>query len=114
MRNYTVGTRRSRLALEQTKSVVDLLKRSKRQTRINILEINSSGDLDVRPLYTFDRKGIFEKEIDQAVIDGHADFAVHSAKDVPTELFSDLTLASVPTRSATNDILIHRKWIEIE
>ena len=93
MRNYTVGTRRSRLALLQTRSVVDSLTRSKRQTRINILEINSSGDLDVRPLYTFDRKGIFEKEIDQAVIDGYADFAVHSAKDVPTELFSDLTLA---------------------
>lgn len=113
MRNYTVGTRRSRLALLQTRSVVDLLTRSKRQTRINILEINSSGDLDVRPLYTFDRKGIFEKEIDQAVIDGYADFAVHSAKDVPTELFSDLTLASVPTRSATNDILIHSKGLKL-
>jgi len=113
MRNYTVGTRRSRLALLQTRSVVDLLTRSKRQTRINILEINSSGDLDVRPLYTFDRKGIFEKEIDQAVIDGYADFAVHSAKDVPTELFSDLTLASVPTRSATNDVLIHSKGLKL-
>jgi hydroxymethylbilane synthase len=113
MRNYTVGTRRSRLALEQTKSVVDLLKRSKRQTFINILKISSSGDLDVRPLYTFDRKGIFEKEIDQAVIDGKADFAVHSAKDVPTELFSDLTLASVPTRSVANDILIHRNGLKL-
>jgi hydroxymethylbilane synthase len=113
MGNYTVGTRRSRLALLQTKSVVDLLTRSKRQTQIDILEINSSGDLDVRPLYTFDRKGIFEKEIDQAVIDGYADFAVHSAKDVPTELFSDLTLASVPTRSATNDILIHSKGLKL-
>ncbi len=114
MTNYTVGTRSSRLALEQTKSVVDLLKRSKRKTYINILEITSSGDLDVRPLYTFDRKGIFEKEIDQAVIDGHADFAVHSAKDVPTELFSDLILASVPTRSAANDILIHRNGLKLD
>ena len=113
MTSYTVGTRSSRLALEQTKSVVDLLKKSKRKTDINILEITSSGDLDVRPLYTFDRKGIFEKEIDQAVIDGHADFAVHSAKDVPTELFSDLTLASVPTRSAANDILIHRNGLKL-
>ena len=114
MTTYTVGTRSSRLALEQTKSVVDLLKRSKRKTYINILEITSSGDLDVRPLYTFDRKGIFEKEIDQAVIDGHADFAVHSAKDVPTELFSDLILASVPTRSAANDILIHRNGLKLD
>jgi len=114
MTTYTVGTRSSRLALEQTKSVVDLLKRSKRKTYINILEIASSGDLDVRPLYTFDRKGIFEKEIDQAVIDGHADFAVHSAKDVPTELFSDLILASVPTRSAANDILIHRNGLKLD
>ncbi len=113
MRNYTVGTRHSRLALEQTKSVVDLLMRTKRQIYINILRINSSGDLDVRPLYTFDRKGIFEKEIDQAVIDRYADFAVHSAKDVPTELFSDLTLASVPTRSAVNDVLIHRNGLKL-
>ena len=113
MGNYTVGTRRSKLALEQTKSVVDLLKRSKRQTDIKILKISSSGDLDVRPLYTFDRKGIFEKEIDQAVIDGQADFAVHSAKDVPTELFSDLTLASVPSRSAANDVLIHRNGLKL-
>lgn len=113
MGKYTVGTRRSRLALEQTKSVVDLLKRNKKQTYINILKISSSGDLDVRPLYTFNRKGIFEKEIDQAVIDGHADFAVHSAKDVPTDLFSDLTLASVPTRSSANDILIHRNGLKL-
>ena len=113
MRSYKVGTRRSRLALEQTKSVIDLLNISNRQIHINILEINSSGDLDVRPLYTFDRKGIFEREIDQAVIDGYADFAVHSAKDVPTELFSDLTLASVPIRSAINDILIHRDGLKL-
>jgi hydroxymethylbilane synthase len=111
--NYIVGTRHSKLALEQTKSVVDLLKKSKRKTDIKILKISSSGDLDVRPLYTFDRKGIFEKEIDQAVIDGEADFAVHSAKDVPTELFSDLTLASVPSRSAANDVLIHRNGLKL-
>ena len=48
MRNYKVGTRRSRLALEQTKSVIDLLKISNRKIHINILEINSSGDLDVQ------------------------------------------------------------------
>ena len=48
MRNYKVGTRHSRLALEQTKSVIDLLKISNRQIHINILEINSSGDLDVQ------------------------------------------------------------------
>lgn len=114
MRNYTIGTRHSRLALEQTETVVNSLKRIRRQTHINILKINSSGDLDVRPLYTFDSRGIFEKEIDQAVINGSADFAVHSAKDVPTELFSDLVLASVPTRSAVNDVLIHRNGLKLK
>lgn len=113
MRNYTIGTRHSRLAIEQTETVVNSLKRIRRQTHINILKISSSGDLDVRPLYTFDSKGIFEKEIDQAVINGSADFAVHSAKDVPTELFSDLVLASVPTRSAVNDVLIHRNGLKL-
>lgn len=114
MRNYTIGTRHSRLALEQTETVVNSLKRIRRQTHINILKINSSGDLDVRPLYTFDSRGIFEKEIDQAVINGSADFAVHSAKDVPTELFSDLVLASVPKRSAVNDVLIHRNGLKLK
>lgn len=113
MRNYTVGTRHSRLALEQTETVVNSLMKIRRQTHINILKINSSGDLDVRPLYTFDSKGIFEKEIDQAVINGSADFAVHSAKDIPTELFSDLVLASVPIRSAVNDVLIHRNGLKL-
>ena len=112
MGNYTVATRRSRLALEQTRLVVQML-RSERPTRINILKISSSGDLDVRPLYSFERKGIFEKEIDQAVIDRYADFAVHSAKDVPTELFLDLTLASVPPRSGANDVLIHRNGLKL-
>lgn len=113
MGNYTVATRRSRLALEQTKAVVSLLMRNRRETFINILKITSSGDVDARPLYSFERKGIFEKEVDQAVIDGHADFAVHSAKDVPTELFSDLFLASVPHRSAANDVLIHRNGLKL-
>lgn len=113
MRKFIVGTRRSRLALEQTHSVVDMLTRNNNQAHIDILKISSSGDLDVRPLYTFDRKGIFEKEIDQAVIDGRADFAVHSAKDVPTELITDLELASVPTRSVTNDVLIHCKGLKL-
>jgi hydroxymethylbilane synthase len=112
LRKFTVGTRRSRLALEQTKSVVDMIIRKNSQVHIDILKINSSGDLDVRPLYTFDKKGIFEKEIDQAVIDGRADFAVHSAKDVPTELFAELELASVPTRSLTNDVLINCKGLK--
>lgn len=89
MRNYKVGTRRSRLALEQTKSVINLLKISNRKIHINILEISSSGDLDVRPLYTFDRKGIFEREIDQAVIDGYADFCT-----IPSLLKAKLPLSS--------------------
>ena len=113
MRNYTVGTRHSRLALEQTETVVNSLMKIRRQTHINILKINSSGDLYDRPHYTFDSKGIFDKEIDQAVINGSADFAVHSAKDIPTELFSDLVLASVPIRSSVNDVLIHRNGLKL-
>lgn len=113
MSNFSAGTRRSRLALAQTKYVIDLLRRKNNQIHIDILEINSSGDLDVRPLYTFDKKGIFEKEIDQAVIEGRVDFAVHSAKDVPSELFSELELASVPTRSAYNDVLINREGLQL-
>ncbi|WP_238527576.1 hydroxymethylbilane synthase [Candidatus Nitrosarchaeum limnium] len=68
--------------------------------------MKTKGDTDARPLFTIDQKGIFEKEIDRAVADGEVDFAVHSLKDVPSQLVENLTLASIPKREMVNDIFI--------
>ena len=57
-------------------------------------------------MFTIDQKGIFEKEIDRSVAQKEVDFAVHSLKDVPSELDENLILASIPKREAVNDVFI--------
>jgi hydroxymethylbilane synthase len=102
-----VGTRGSRLSLIQTDMLVKSIERANPSVKIERKIIASSGDLDRKtPLFSLSQKGIFEKEVDQAVLDGKVDFAVHSMKDVPTLLNAKLTIASVPERGATADVLV--------
>jgi len=72
--------------------------------------ITTAGDADQRtPLFSLDQKGIFEKEIDQAVLDGRVDFAVHSMKDIPViDENGRLLIASVPARSSAADVLVSK------
>jgi hydroxymethylbilane synthase len=73
--------------------------------------ITTSGDADQRtPLFALDQKGIFEKEIDEAVLDGRVDFAVHSMKDIPVfDKNSRLVIASVPERGSVADVLVSKE-----
>jgi len=103
---YIVGARGSQLSLAQTKWVISELKILNPNLEFEIKTIKTKGDDDARPLFTIDQKGIFEKEIDKAVADNKIDFAVHSLKDVPTQLDENLTLASIPKRERVNDIFI--------
>jgi hydroxymethylbilane synthase len=97
-----VATRGSRLALIQTAEVEDKLRRLGYTTRRVVVE--SHGDLDrITPLYRMSVRGIFEKEVDRAVLEGEADIAVHSLKDVPYELPEGLILGAVPKRGAPFD-----------
>ncbi len=79
--------------------------------RIEQKVITTAGDADQRtPLFSLDQKGIFEKEIDQAVHDGQVDFAVHSMKDIPVfDRGSWLLIASVPERGSVADVLVSRE-----
>jgi len=72
--------------------------------------ITTARDADQRtPLFSLDQKGIFEKEIDQAVLDGRVDFAVHSMKDIPViDENGRLLIASVPARSSAADVLVSK------
>ena len=103
---YIVGARGSQLSVAQTNWVIAELKKVNPDSEYEIKTITTKGDTDTRPLFTIDQKGIFEKEIDRAVAQKEVDFAVHSLKDVPSEIDETLILACIPKREAVNDVFI--------
>lgn len=111
---YIVGTRKSRLALAQTDWVISRLKEKNPSATFETKTITTKGDTDSRPLFAIDQKGIFEKEIDRQVSEGVVDFAVHSIKDVPTEIGQGLEIACVPVRKAADDVLVSASGASIE
>ncbi len=109
-----VGARGSRLSVAQTNLVIFELKKANPDFEYEIKTITTKGDTDSRPLFTIDQKGIFEKEIDRAVAQKEIDFAVHSLKDVPSQLDDDLVLACIPKRGAVNDVFISSDGATLE
>ena len=109
-----IGARGSQLSLAQTNWVILELKKINPDTEFEIKTIKTKGDTDARPLFTIDQKGIFEKEIDRAVADNEIDFAVHSLKDVPSQLIENLILSSVPKREMVNDIFISSDGTDLD
>ncbi len=107
------GTRGSRLAIAQTQIVLGGLRKSNPARNFEIVTINTKGDTDKRPLFTIDEKGIFEREINEAVISGGVDFAVHSLKDIPSNLSNELIIACIPKRAKPNDVLVSQKNLKI-
>ncbi len=103
---FLVGTRGSKLSLAQTNWVISELKKENEGSEFEIKTITTKGDTDSRALFTIDQKGIFEKEIDKAVAEKEIDFAVHSLKDVPSDIAESLTIACIPTRESSNDVII--------
>jgi hydroxymethylbilane synthase len=101
-----IGARGSQLSIAQTNWVIDQLKKVHQDLEFEIKPIKTQGDTDTRPLFTIDQKGIFEKEIDRAVAQKEIDFAVHSLKDVPSQLDENLVLACIPKREMVNDVFI--------
>ena len=103
---YLVGARGSKLSMAQTNWVISELKKVNPDSEYEIKSITTKGDTDTRPLFTIEQKGIFEKEIDKAVAERDVDFAVHSLKDVPSDLADNLIIASIPKREKVNDVFI--------
>ena len=109
-----VGTRGSQLALAQTNQVCkDLASITHENIDVNI--IKTKGDkITNSHLYNMDAKGLFTKELDKALLEEEIDFAVHSFKDLPTELDEELEIVAVPKRVAPNEVLISNKnWNEL-
>ena len=104
-RTLRIATRGSQLARWQADWVADRLRRSG-QT-VEIVEIATRGDVDQSEFVgDIGAPGVFTKEIQRAVLAGEADVAVHSLKDLPTDLVEGLVLAAVPTRESPADVLV--------
>jgi len=109
-----IGTRGSALALTQTRQVAVLLKSQYPRMDIDIVVIRTSGDvLKDAPLAKIGGKGLFIKEIEEALLAGAVDLAVHSMKDLPAELPEKLQIAAVPVREDPRDILISGSGREV-
>ncbi len=111
MKHVTIATRGSMLALWQAEHISSLLRAQYPGLTVELLKIKTTGDkiLDV-PLAKVGGKGLFVKEIEEALLDGRADLAVHSMKDVPTELPAELIVGVNPVREAPTDSLLSVKY----
>jgi hydroxymethylbilane synthase len=109
-----IGTRGSRLALTQARWVQAALQRLCPELSVELVTVRTTGDrfLDA-PLSTIGGKGVFVKEIEDALTAGRIDCAVHSMKDVPTELAPGLVIGAIPPREAAHDVLISRARVPL-
>ena len=109
-----IGTRGSRLSVTQTESVVKDLKSQFPDIQFEVSVIKTTGDKILNdPLLKIKEKGIFEKEINKAVINGEVDFAVHSMKDIPVDLDQYIRLVAVPKRVSPHDVLLSTSCLKL-
>lgn len=103
-----IGTRDSALALWQAEYIKSLVE--EKGNKAELIHIKSEGEIDlVRPLYEIGVQGIFTKTLDSALLNGRIDIAVHSLKDVPTQVPEGLVFAATPKRGPHADLLIYKQ-----
>ncbi|HKX00167.1 MAG TPA: hydroxymethylbilane synthase [Bryobacteraceae bacterium] len=100
-----IGSRGSQLALWQAHWIAARLAERGSETRIEIIKTTGDKITDV-PLAKVGTKGLFTKEIEEALLDGRIDLAVHSLKDLPTELPAGLAIAAIPERADARDAMV--------
>ena len=111
MPRLTYATRKSPLALAQSRAFVERLKAAHPGLELDELQVVTTGDrITDRPLSEVGGKGLFVKEIEQALLERRADIAVHSIKDVPGILPDTLQIACVPLREDARDALVSPKY----
>ncbi|PYT30825.1 MAG: hydroxymethylbilane synthase, partial [Acidobacteria bacterium] len=107
-----IGSRGSQLALWQAKWIGARLAEGGQETRIEIIRTTGDKITDV-PLAKVGTKGLFTKEIEEALLDGRIDLAVHSLKDLPTEVPAGLCIAAIPPREDARDALVGARLSEL-
>ncbi len=114
-RELRIGTRGSLLAVAQAERVASELRRRYPELAPVLVKIKTSGDMFAHiPLSHVGGKGLFIKEIEEALLDGHVDVAVHSMKDVPTEIAPGLSIAAILERDQVSDVLISRRGEKLD
>ncbi len=108
MKRIRIATRRSELALAQSGWFARELERELR-VATELVPLETSGDRIAGSLAAVGGKGLFVKEIQEALLSGHADLAVHSAKDLPAQTPAALRIAAVPRREDPRDALVARE-----
>ncbi len=109
------ATRKSMLALAQSRAFVGTLVAANPGLATDELQVVTTGDrIQDRPLSEVGGKGLFVKEIEEAMLEGRADVAVHSIKDVPAELPEGLAILGIPRREDARDALISPKYGTLE
>lgn len=114
-RSLVIATRASRLALWQAEHVQSLLKKLYPNCDVSLLTMTTRGDqiLD-RTLSKVGGKGLFVKELETALLDGRADLAVHSLKDVPVELTTPFSLPVIMQRSDPRDAFVSNNYASLD
>ena len=102
-----IGSRESLLAVAQTRLVTEQLKANYPELSFELVTLKTTGDKILnKTLEKIGGKGLFVKELDQALLDGRIDMAVHSMKDLPMEISDDLSVAAVPKRGDPRDVIV--------
>ena len=107
-RTFVIGARGSKLSLAQVQIVVDALRAAHPAVAIDVREIRTEGDRSAAPLSQIGGLGVFTKALEDALLAGDIDIAVHSLKDLPPRLPDGLTLAAIPERASVLDALVTR------
>lgn len=115
MKKIIIGTRPSRLAVAQTEIVINKLNKAYPEFKYEVKKISTEGDrrLDTK-LSDVKNKGFFIKEIEIALLNGEIDLAVHSFKDLPTNLPEKVTIAAIPSRANPFDTLVSKDNLVID
>ena len=102
-----IGTRKSRLALVQTTMVKEKIREAFPEAQVELVEMSTRGDelLD-RSLTSFGGKGVFTRELEEALLKGEIDLAVHSANDMPMEFPEGLGIGAVLAREDARDVFV--------
>src|SRR5258707_3422291 len=101
-----IGSRGSKLALRQSEQVKARLTMLNPAIDVRIEIIKTTGDVKTDPLAVIGGKGVFTKELEDALLDGRIDIAVHSLKDLPTILPDELTISAICEREDPRDALV--------
>lgn len=115
MSEIRIATRGSTLAMTQATRVADLLSRNHPHRSIRLVEVVTQGDRDTTSdIAALTEIGAFVNAVQEAVLDGRADLAVHSLKDLPVTATADLVLAAFPERVSPFDVLVGKSLADLE